>query len=189
MSRPSLGREYFARIYAGSPDPWDFATSPYERAKYAATIDALDGRAFEAGLEIGCSIGVLTESLAPRCAGLLAIDIDEAALAAARARCARLANVSFESMVFPRERPTNDFDLIVISEVAYYWSDDDLATAIDFAAARSGTVVELVHFLPRVEAYVRDGDDVHETFLRDPRFESIRSKREERFRIDVLRVR
>lgn len=189
MNRSSLDREYFARIYAGSSDPWSFATSPYERAKYSATIDALEGRHFEAGFEIGCSIGVLTELLASRCARLHAIDIDETAIEAARARCARFSNVSFQSMIFPIERPTNDFDLIVLSEVAYYWSDVDLATAIDFTAERHDAIVELVHYLPYVREYVRDGDEVHQTFLRDPRFETIRSNREERYRIDVLRVR
>ena len=184
-----MDRAYFARIYTESPDPWSFATSPYERAKYAATIDALDGRTFRSGFEIGCSIGVLTQALAGPCANLLAIDIDERALAAARARCARLAHVRFEAMAFPRDRPTNDFDLIVISEVGYYWSDDDLATAIDFAATEPGTVVELVHFLPYVEEYLRDGDGVHERFIGDPRFETLRSRREERYRIDVLCVR
>ena len=45
--RPTAGRRgtvpaaYFEAKYARSPDPWDFAGSPYEAAKYAATLVAL----------------------------------------------------------------------------------------------------------------------------------------------------
>jgi nitrite reductase/ring-hydroxylating ferredoxin subunit len=37
MGQPSLDRDYFARVYADTNDPWNFATSPYENAKYRAT--------------------------------------------------------------------------------------------------------------------------------------------------------
>ena len=35
-----------SELYASDPDPWGFETSAYEQAKYAATIDALEGRRF-----------------------------------------------------------------------------------------------------------------------------------------------
>ena len=47
------------------PDPWEFETSEYEAAKYDATIAALEGRRYATGLEIGCSIGVLTAAARP----------------------------------------------------------------------------------------------------------------------------
>ena len=57
MSRPpnSLPADYFAAIYARDPDPWRFAESDYERAKYAATLAALAlaFRPFELFLEAG----------------------------------------------------------------------------------------------------------------------------------------
>ena len=37
----SLDTEYFKGMYATEADPWRFATSPYERDKYAATLAAL----------------------------------------------------------------------------------------------------------------------------------------------------
>ena len=190
MGQPSLGREYFARVYAQTSDPWDFAASPYENAKYRATIDALGGRRFGTVFEIGCSVGVLTAMLAARCDALLAVDINERALEAARTRCADVPNVRFAALDFPHERPPGHFDLIVISEVAYYWSDDDLAAAIDFcASAAHGGELELVHFLPKVDDYVRDGDAVHAAFTGDARFARLLGRRAERYRIDVLRVR
>jgi predicted TPR repeat methyltransferase len=190
MGQESLDTDYFARVYAESPDPWDFATSGYENEKYRATIRELGPRRFRSGFEIGCSIGVLTSMLANRCDALLAVDINERALEAARERCALLANVRFRRMTFPRDAPAEPFDLIVVSEVAYYWSDGDLQSAIDvIAGAAPGGTVELVHFLPKVDDYVRDGDAVHAAFLADPRFEPLRQLRAERYRIDVLRVK
>ena len=39
MSRrtASIPADYFNTLYARDPDPWQFATSPYEAEKYAAT--------------------------------------------------------------------------------------------------------------------------------------------------------
>jgi SAM-dependent methyltransferase len=187
--KPSLDAAYFARVYAESADPWAFATSAYEREKYDATLAALGGERFASAFEIGCSIGVLSARLARVCDALLAVDINARALAAARERCAALDNVRFAPMAVPREFPDERFDLIVVSEVAYYWSDDDLRLAIDrIAGAAPGGTVELVHFLPHVEDYVRSGDAVHEAFLRDPRFTRVRHARAEKYRLDLLRV-
>jgi cyclopropane fatty-acyl-phospholipid synthase-like methyltransferase len=189
MRPASLDHEYFARVYAQTSDPWNFAESPYENAKYEATIAALRSATFRAGFEIGCSVGVLTAQLAQRCESLLSIDINERALTAARERCAAQLNVRFERMTFPRETPDGRFDLLVFSEVAYYWSDEDLAAAIDYAAtAGRGGTIELVHFLPKVADYVRDGDAVHAAFLADSRFTLVHAERSERYRIDVLRA-
>ena len=37
----TLPPEYFDHVYQANRDPWNFETSPYERAKYAATLAAL----------------------------------------------------------------------------------------------------------------------------------------------------
>ena len=93
--------QYFDGLYAASDDPWSFETSDYERTKYEHSVAALPaGRRFRSGFEIGCSIGVLTASLAARCDALLAVDLSEAALASARRRNASAAGVRFERMAF-----------------------------------------------------------------------------------------
>ena len=104
-------RERFDRLYAERPDPWDFETSAYEHAKYDATLAALGDRRYATGLEVGCSIGVLTERLAARCAHLLAVDVAEAALARARERA---PEVTFERRELPAEFPAGPFELIVL---------------------------------------------------------------------------
>ncbi len=190
MCEESLGAAYFAAIYERNDDPWGFATSPYERAKYDATIAALPAPRYARALEIGCSVGVLTARLAARCDELLAIDLDVRALALARERCAALANVRFERRTFPGDAVAGRFDLVVVSEVAYYWSDTDLALARDrIVASAPGGTIELVHFTPVVRDYARTGDVVHETFLGDSRFEHLSGSRADRYRIDLLRVR
>ena len=57
----SLDREYFEGLYRKDADPWKFALSPYEQAKYDQTVLALGDEPVQRGLEIGCSIGVLTQ--------------------------------------------------------------------------------------------------------------------------------
>ncbi len=187
--KPSLDRHYFENVYADSIDPWHFETSDYEREKYDATMAMLQDRRFRSAFEIGCSIGVLSARLASLTDSLLSVDINEKALAAAARRCAAITNVEFREMTVPRDFPAGPFDLVVVSEVAYYWSDADLALAIDrIVAAAPGGILELVHFLPPVADYVRSGDAVHEAFLADPRFSRLRHARAERYRIDVLAI-
>ena len=60
-------RQHFERLYSANPDPWGFQTSAYEQAKYRRTVEALGDRRFASVLEVGCSIGILTRMLAPRC--------------------------------------------------------------------------------------------------------------------------
>ena len=190
MTQNSLDRSYFDELYERDPDPWKFATSSYEREKYTASLGALDRDRYERVLEIGCSIGVFTQRLAPRCDDLVAVDISEPALAQARERCAGLRQVRFAQMTVPAEFPPGPFDLIVCAEVGYYWSDADLARARDHIAHGLATQGELllVHWLPVVEEYLRPGDAVHEAFLDDGRFVPVTSLRADRYRLDLLRV-
>ena len=163
----SLPAAYFDGVYAADPDPWRFETSPYEAAKYADTVAALGGRRFDSAFEIGCSIGVLTRQLAGRCRRLLAVDVSEAALVAARRRCSGLPQVSFARMSVPSEFPAGPFDLIVMSEVGYYWSRPDLDRALHLSATAlgAGGYLLLVHWTPAVADYPLRGDDVHEAAL------------------------
>jgi SAM-dependent methyltransferase len=186
----TLSREYFETIYDGADDPWSFATSDYEAEKYARSLAALRP-AYATAFEIGCSIGVFTQHLAERCSVLLAVDISERALERARARCAALPQITFSRAAFPHDDPQCRFDLITCCEVAYYWSDADLALARDRIAAdlMPGGDLLLVHWLPKVDDYVRDGDAVHAAFLADERFTHVTGYRAERYRLDVVRRR
>lgn len=163
----SLAPDYFDRVYAAKADPWDFETSVYEADKYTETLAALPRPRYRRALEIGCSIGVLTEQLAERCERLLAVDVSEVALDIARRRCAGLPQVEFARMQIPAAYPDGLFDLVLLSEVGYYWSAADLKRAHDaiVASLEPGGELLLVHWTPPVHDYPLTGDDVHDAFL------------------------
>jgi predicted TPR repeat methyltransferase len=184
----TLPRGFFENLYLKSTDPFDFETSAYEAAKYQHTVATLPRARYKQAVEIGCSIGVLTSRLAEKCDSLLGLDISEQALVRARARCAHLPGVDFARMTVPDEFPDQTFDLVVVSEVAYYWSIEDLARAKDLIAAHqtTGGHLLLVHWLPIVDYHVQTGDAVHEIWLKDPRWRLAQGDRREQYRIDLL---
>ena len=184
----SLPPRYFDDVYAASDDPWQFATSDYERAKYTDTLAHLPRRHYANALEVGCSIGVLTAQLAERCDRLLAVDVSEQALNTARNRCADLPEVHFERLQIPNEEPRGAFDLILVSEVGYYWGDEDLDRAIDLFARHQPTRGDLVlvHWTPFVHDYPLTGDAVHDRWLRRPEWRTRSDEHRERYRVSVL---
>jgi cyclopropane fatty-acyl-phospholipid synthase-like methyltransferase len=187
----SLPPEYFDRLYSTNPDPWDFASSPYEAEKYRRTLDSLPRDHYDSVLEIGCSIGILTSQLAARCGRLLSIDVSEAALQSARVRCAGIPNVSFEHLAVPHEFPPGCFDLTVVSEVGYYLGYPDLAklgSLLEQHSAPNGQLI-LVHWLPFVEDYPLTGDQVHEYFLSLPHWECLTHFRAPQYRLELLQKR
>jgi hypothetical protein len=157
----TLPRDYFDDLYARSTDPWSFTERWYEERKRALTLALLPDRHYTAVYEPGCSIGVLTEQLADRCDRLLASDIAPAAVDAARQRVAARDNVTVIAAALPHEWPTGHFDLVVLSELGYYFSSNDAADLASRAFASAATVVA-VHWRHVVVDYPISGDEVHE---------------------------
>jgi hypothetical protein len=58
--------QYFRDMYAHSSDPWNFQDRWYEQRRYALTLAALRKPSYRGVYELGCSIGLLSEALAPR---------------------------------------------------------------------------------------------------------------------------
>lgn len=186
---PALRPGYFDDLYAENPDPWDFETSDYEAAKYAASIAALGDRHYAEGLEIGCSIGVLTALLAPHCDRLLATDVAAAALARAQARCADLPGVRFALSTLPAAAPAGAFDLVVLSEVLYYFETADIArlAAAVRGLALPGADILLVHWLGPTPDYPHTGDGAVAAF--EAALGPVTVRRRERtdcYRLDLL---
>ena len=184
----SLPPSYFERIYQRSLDPWDFQTSAYEDGKYNITLASLPRARYRNALEVGCSIGVLTSRLAERAESLLSVDVSNVALDAARKRCATLPWVRFARMQIPSDQPTGMFDLILVSEVAYYWQREDLDRAIEMLAAHQAAASHLllVHYTKPVPDYPLTGDEVHETWLKRSEWRHIKHLREDDYRLDLL---
>lgn len=171
-------------LYRDNPDPWNFRESGYERAKYQTTLNLLPGRRYGTVLEVGCSIGVLGRRLAERSAHYLGIDASRIALRDA-ARDAP-SNMEFRAMTVPREFPGGTYDLVVLSEILYFLSAQDVARLARQvkAAAPDGDVV-LVNWRGPTARELQ-GDEAAEIFT-----ESFRRKADlifatDRFRVDVF---
>lgn len=177
---------FFDDLYADDPDPWNFATSDYEQRKYRATIEALGGRRYASAFEAGCSIGVLTVDLADIADRVLAVDAAAAALEQARTRTAELSHVRIEQGRLPEDWPPGPFDLIVLSEVAYYFDSPTLDHLLDAAVGSLGPGGDLiaVHWTG-VTDYPLTGDAVHERLRARPELEILVSQRTDRYRLDV----
>lgn len=178
-------------MYANDPDPWRFATSDYERTKYTATLASLPRPRYTSALEVGCSIGVFTRQLCPRCDEVVALDVVPSVLEAARVRCADCPNVRFMLSAVPGDWPERRFDLILLSEVVYYFNRADLArllARVEGALLPGGDIV-LVHWLGQTN-YPLSGDEAAEGFIMGARgFASVlKQSRTAEYRLDVLRA-
>lgn len=127
----AVSLEKLNALYATDDDPWNFRTSRYEQAKFAATRAALGRASYHAALEIGCGNGELAQVLAPCCARYDGVDAVATAITAARRA---VPDARFHHLMWPSPLPTGDYDLIVLSEVLYFVDAEgiaDLAQTID----------------------------------------------------------
>lgn len=159
----SVGQDYFDDMYARHDDPWGFDSRWYEERKRAVLLAALPRRRYRAVFEAGCATGALTAALADRADRVLAVDLAPAALERARRRLADRRDVELRRATLPAEWPDGVFDLIVLSEVAYYWAGDDLDRGLAAAVSSLAADGHLVacHWRHPVAEYPRDGDEVH----------------------------
>lgn len=193
MTGASLTAQYFDDIFGSDDDPWNLASSEYEAAKFAHTHDVLADRRYGRALEIGCAHGVLTGHLAPLCDSLLGVDISTKALAKARERVGDRPGVSLAQMAFPQECPeADDFELVVLSEVAYYWGLVDLARAGEWLCnhvSPDGRII-LVHYIAQTD-YPRSGDEAAEALWSElaAAFDVERAERRDLYRLDLWKRR
>jgi trans-aconitate methyltransferase len=168
----STQRSYFDAMYENDSDPWGFETSEYERRKYSVTLASLPKAHYGAVFEPGCSIGVLTEKLAARCDQLLATDVVPTAIQQARNRLGNRPHVIIERRAIPEDWPEGPFDLVVLSEIAYYFDEDDLGRIISLIieSTAEGAHVIGVHWRGETD-YPLSGDRAHEILDATPQFD------------------
>ncbi|MBB6440589.1 PIG-L family deacetylase [Phycisphaera mikurensis] len=189
--RPADRRATFDALHAGDADHWSVTTSGYERQKRAVTLAALPRPGYARALEAGCGIGVLTAELAPRCGELLALDVSPNAVERARVRLARHGHVRVGVAELPAGWPAGTFDLIVLSELLYFLSADEVADlSVRAAAALAPDGVCLLVNWTGPNDLPLDGDAAAGAF-RDAagtRWHVLRADRHEGFRLDLLRA-
>lgn len=192
----SLDADFFNKMYEQNNDPWDFENSPYEKEKYQATLDILPDDQYENAFEIGCSNGVLSEKLTKCCKRLLAVDASTIAVANAARRLNGYPGVEVREMTIPDHFPDERFDLILLSEVGYFLSMEDLTIARDKmieALTPKGHLL-IVHWTPLVEEFPLTGDQVHDLFLESARSEAgllthLQARTESQYRMDLFEKR
>jgi SAM-dependent methyltransferase len=178
---------YFDQVYAGADDPWDLRGRWYERRKRSAILAALPQERYRRGFEPGCAVGALTAGLAERCDELLAVDRHERPLAAAAETLAGHAHVRVARMDVPAQWPDGSFDLVVLSEIGYYFAGEDLARLAGLAATSvtpGGTLLGC-HWRHRAPDHAVPGDEVHRVVAAQPELLPAVRHLEEDFVLDV----
>lgn len=189
--RSPVSRAAFEAKYRQSGDPWNFAGSRYELDRYQVTLQSLPQSRYRRAFEPACSIGVLTAALAERCDEVQAIDIAPSAVAIARKRCANFPRVTIACADLAVRCPEGPFDLIVFSELGYYFEEPCLRHIAESlgAALEPGGDLICVHWLGRSGDHVLHGDEVH-SILKDTLSGSctwIEGVRHPGFRLDIWR--
>ena len=195
VSRPGVTSEVdadlaFDAMFERSDDPWGFETSWYEQRKRAVTLAALPREQLGRVLEVGCSTGVLTAELATRATSVLGTDLSGEAVRRARARVDALDGVTITRLRSPQQWPSGEFDLVVLSEVGYFWQPDELESALTRAIASLADdgLLLLCHWRHPVKGWPLDGDAVHAAAVARPDTRTVVSHVEADFRLDVLAV-
>jgi SAM-dependent methyltransferase len=185
----SVSLDYFTGLYLAKDDPWDVATKWHDLRKYAVTVASLPRERYRRCYEPGASIGTLSRMLAERCDEVLATDSVPEAVDLARQNTADLPNVRVERAELPAELPDGVFDLVVIGDLLYYLSGDDLTATLDGLVARlepGGDLVS-VHFRDRQNGGNYDGFNAHAALLATAGLEPVVHHEDEWFLLDILR--
>jgi SAM-dependent methyltransferase len=173
-------------MYRASQDPWQFATSAYEQSRYDAILRSLQRSRYDTAFEPGCSVGVLTARLAAICRRVLATDIAPTAVFRAAERCKHWGSVSVQLAAGLTDLPDEPVDLVVFSEIGYYFDAPALERYAAELAAQliPGGEFIAAHWLGMSPDHVLHGDVVHETLLATLPLSWVQGARHEGFRID-----
>lgn len=153
----------FDALYAISDDPWGLRARWYERRKRELTMAALPRERYRCAFEPGCSNGELSALLATRCDAVFALDLNGRAVQLARARLAGMPAVHVEQGSVPHAWPGREFDLIVLSEIAYYFDEAELETLaqkIRATLSADGTLIAC-HWRHRYDEAMQSAEAVH----------------------------
>ena len=155
--------EFFEARYRDSGDPWDLAHDSYEQARYDTVIRALGGRRYRYAYEPGCAVGALTVKLAEICDRVDASDFSRTAVEQARQRCVSYPGVEVRCASLTDPAPIGEYDLIVLSEIGYYFTLTAWQCLVSDIANRMqpGAILLASHWLGRSPDHILSGDEVH----------------------------
>jgi hypothetical protein len=189
MSQMTLA-DFEAR-YQADRDPWSYTSSPYERAKYDATLAACGPGPFQSAIELGSSIGVFSARLAPRCRSLVTIDAAPTAVTEARRRLGGATGVSPIVGSIPEAIPQVRYDLVVASEILYYLDEPRLRRTLELLVALSvpGARWVAVHWRPDGPERPLAASDVHALLHAQDELVAVADAHTDDYLLDVLERR
>ncbi len=177
----------FDALFEASDDPWHFRERWYEARKRALTVACLPHARYASAYEPGCANGELSAALAPRCDRLLVTDGAAAAVALAARRLAAHAHAEVVQAWTPADWPDQRFDLIVVSELAYYLDGvalDRLIEKLGRSLQPKGVLVAC-HWRRTIEGCALNGDALHARLADGLALPLLSSLVEADFRLDV----
>lgn len=191
----AIDDQHFERLYRQDADPWRVASAWYERRKRAVLLATLARERYGHVFEAGCGGGDMTLALARRCEQICAVDLASSALRRVQARLRAdpvAATVRILALKLPRQWPpvpAGGFDLIVVSELAYYLDDAACALFLARLHASLGAGGELVacHWRAAFHDRQQSTDGLHEAMGALPGLHRLAHHHEEDFRLDLWR--
>lgn len=134
----------FEALYRRDTDPFDVASSWYERRKEQVLAAILTRRHYALGWDSACGTGHLAQRLAGRCDQVLATDASPTAVDLTDVLTRDLAGVRCRVSALP-EVPDDarGADLTVVGEVLYYLPDAARAASIDALGQQYGELVSV----------------------------------------------
>lgn len=159
--------EYFDALYANNADPWHYKTRWYEQRKRAINLAVLTKPHYRTAIELGCSNGVFTQDLATRCDKLLAIDGNAQAVALAKEHLEPLTHVQVQQAFIPSQLPNETFDLVVIGEILYYLTLQEIHQVLQWLnhALNPDATLLCTHWRYAIDGFEMNGDTVHQQLL------------------------
>ena len=166
-SAQRIDPESFDKVYRSTKDPWNFESSWYELRKYQLSLAILPDPHYRRCFEPGASIGVLSQSLARRCDQLVTIEASPTAVNVAKKRLKGTPNVEVRCGSVPEDWPDETFDLLVLSEIGYYFDHESFAEIAGRCSSLldSGGTVLAAHWLGNSPDHLRHGNEVHSDLL------------------------
>ncbi|TXD98627.1 methyltransferase domain-containing protein [Psychrobacter frigidicola] len=189
----AYSESYFDTLYNDNTDPWQYQTRWYEKRKRDMCLAVLPQAQYGNAIELGCGNGVFSELLARRCHALLSVDGNTQAVQLAKQRLKGSPHVRVIQGIIPNallnledtllhtypltdkllankplsnKPPANKppFDLIVISEILYYLSPNDVDKVITWIGqnlAIDGTLL-CCHWRYAIDGFAMTGETVHQ---------------------------
>lgn len=181
-------RLHFERAHERRDDPWGVTSRWYEIRKRGVLLASLPSERYGSTLEVGCSIGVLTEALSARSDRVLALDFADSAVQAARRRLAGDPAVAVEQSDIRDGLPDGPWDLVVLSEVGYYLDVPqliELLTAVEEGLSDTGILIAC-HWRHPEPDFLQTGDGVHRVLSFETVLERLVHHEEADFVLDVF---